>query len=340
MFSVVIPVIYTMLQIIIFILLGFILRRYFKWPADFFTYAGRLVMKVALPLYLFVKICRTNIADLQTSWIFFVLAIIVPFCSVMVSGIITFLIRVPKEERRISIAMGTFCNSGYLPLTIIEFLPLSLPIIADYFIQTTAVLYIGTYLLFYSPLLWSAGYYLITGKGQKISINQLITPPLLGIVAGFLVLIFRLQPLLFSDHLPFKQIFMSLNQLGNITLPLVLIVLGNLIANLVTKESQIRITKEEFYPAIVGVLTRFVIFPAFFYLFIFKIFRPDFFSPTIIWVIFLEIIIPPASNFAIMTAGTGKNEDCVALSLLVTYLIYFVVFPVHLILFLKFMGIL
>jgi hypothetical protein len=339
MSAVIIPVIYTMLQIVIFIAIGFILRKYFQWPADFFTFTGRLVMKVALPLYLFVKICRTNLADLQSSWIFLLMAILIPLIAFLISLLLTYILPVPKSERRVSIAMGTFCNSGYLPLTIIEFLPLSLPLIADYFVETTAVLYVGTYLIIFSPLLWSVGYYIITGGGKKITLNQIVTPSLIGILCGFLVLILRLQPLLVNDHLPFKQIFNSLSQLGDVTLPMVLIVLGNQIANLLNNESKAVIEKQEFLPAIVGTFTRFVIFPCLFYLFCFYLGEVKL-SATILWVIFLEIVIPPASNFSIMTAGTGKNEDCVALSLLVTYLLYLIFFPLHLIIFLKIIKIL
>ena len=64
------PVLYTILQLVVLAGIGFVLKRYAKWPDEFFQRLSRFLVTYALPLYLFSGIAQTNIHDLQTAGLF------------------------------------------------------------------------------------------------------------------------------------------------------------------------------------------------------------------------------------------------------------------------------
>ena len=74
--------------------------------------------------------------------------------------------------------------------------------------------------------------------------------------------------------------------------------------------------------------------PGLFFLFYFAT-RPFItLSPVQYWVLFLEMITPPATNLSVMAAKAGRNEGLVAQTLFFGYIAYFLIFPFYLALFL------
>ena len=233
--------------------------------------------------------------------------------------------------------MASFGNSAYIPITLIEIFPVTLPLVADRFGLAIPTLYVGTYLLVLSPLLWSVGNFLVSGNSDRIKIKDFISAPLIGIVSGFAVVLFRLQPLLFNPELPLFHVYKALDRIAPVTLPLIMISLGSMIANLSYKKgefsSRIKITAAV-------TLIRFIFFPSLFFALYFLLFKKLSLSPAQIWVIFLEMHIPPATNLSVMAAQAGVNEDTVSFTLLFTYTIYLFLLPLYLLLFLSLPGIL
>jgi predicted permease len=218
-----------------------------------------------------------------------------------------------------------------IPLTLIELFPLTLPIISEHFGTTAPSLYVGTYLLVGSPLLWSIGNFLIVSKGRHPRLRELFTPPLFGIVAGLSVVILGLQPVLFNQHLPFFYLIKALERFGIITYPTILVCLGAMIGN-------IRIEKDDrkhllSFASLVAVI-RFLLLPLLFWFFYWAILQRLHLSPAQMWVIFLEVHVPPATNLSMMAVQAGIHEDQVSFTILLTYLVYLVVLPVYLLLFL------
>ena len=127
------------------------------------------------------------------------------------------------QERRTGIAMASFGNSGMIPLTITELLPLSLPLFAEKIGVGEASLFVGAYILAEVPIIWSLGSFLITGEGRLPKIKELITPPLIGVAAGIFIVISGLQPVLFSSRLPFFYIMESFSRFGAVTFSLILL---------------------------------------------------------------------------------------------------------------------
>ncbi|MDA3940503.1 MAG: AEC family transporter [Spirochaetia bacterium] len=331
------PIFYTVLQLFALIAIGFFLKKFGDWSDSFFTSLSKFVVRISLPLYLFIKISSSDPQAIVRSPIFLLAAVVIMSAAAIVSIIVFTFLPFKSDEKRAGIAFSTFGNSGYFPLSVIEIFPITLPIISELFGTGEPTLYVGVYLLVNSPLLWSAGNYLMTGKGRRPGIKEIITPPFVGVLFGFLALLTGFGEIAGNKELPFFHIISSLERISVMTLPLILISLGAMIGNLhASKEKSSKL----FLMAGATSFVRFLIMPALFYGSYFLFLKNLNLSSGQLWVLFLETHIPPASNLAVMAHSKGINEDYAAYTLMVTYGLYMIIFPFYLMLFLRLPGIL
>ena len=237
-----------------------------------------------------------------------------------------------KKKKKAGIALGTFGNAGYIPISLIGIFPLTIPVFSTVFNCDKAIVLIGVYLIIYSPLLWSVGYFLISRDNQNFSFKNLLSPPLYGIIAGLLIPLFHLQPVLFNPALPFLYIYSALEQLGLVLSPLILVTLGAMIAGIKLHSS---VKKQMNYILIAVSVVRFLLLPAFYFLVYFFVLKPIGAEKAVVFVLFLEFVIPPANNFSTMVMDSGVNKDLTAYILFVTYILYIVLLPVFLMLFMS-----
>lgn len=331
------PVFYTVLQLFSLITVGFFLKRLGGWEDKFFSTLSTFVVKIALPLYLFIKISSSDPDTIRKSPLFLVAALVIIGAGIIVSVLVFYFLPLKSDEKRVGIAFSSFGNSGYFPLSVIEIFPVTLPFISELFGTGEPTLYVGVYLLINSPLLWSVGNFLMTGKGRRPGIKEIITPPFIGVVCGFLVLLSGFGAIASNKELPFFHIISALERISEMTMPLILISLGAMIGNL-HKSGEKTSRLVLMAAAVSGV--RFLIMPALFYGSYFLFLKNLNLSPAQLWVLFLETHIPPASNLAVMAHSKGINEDYAAYTLMVTYGLYMIVFPFFLMLFLRLPGIL
>ena len=331
------PIFYTVLQLFALIAVGFFLKRFGGWEDKFFSTLSVFVVKIALPLYLFIKISSGDPNAITRSPMFLLAAFIIMGAAAVVSIIVFHFLPLKTDEKRAGIAFSTFGNSGYFPLSVIEIFPVTLPLISELFGTSEPTLYVGVYLLVNSPLLWSAGNYLMTGKGRRPGLKEIITPPFVGVVLGFIALLTGFGAIAGNQALPFFHILSALERISAMTLPLILISLGAMIGNLHTSSEK---SSKLIFMAGVTSSIRFVIMPALFYVSYFLFLKNLNLSPAQLWVLFLETHIPPATNLAAMAHSKGVNEDYAAYTLMVTYGLYMIIFPLYLMLFLSLPGIL
>ena len=332
--AMVLAVFYALLQLLFLSGLGFVLSRLRGWPRELFHGFNRFVASVALPLSFFTSIARTDPASLRSSWIFPIAAVATILLGLALSAPVFSTPGFSRDDRRAGLGLSTFGNSGYLPLALMEILPLSLPALSGRFGFSIAPLYIGTYLMVYSPALWTLGNWLVTGTGRPRP-GELVTPPFVGIVAGLAVLGFGLQRPLLDQALPFYHVFRALERIGATTVPLVMVALGAMIGELAFEPG----TRRGLFGMAAAVsVVRFVLFPAAFVAAYFLVLKPLAFTPAQIWTLFLLMHLPPATNFSVMASRTGRNEAHVSFTLLATYIIYIVALPLYLLLFLRLLG--
>jgi malonate transporter len=327
----VIAVFYALLQLLFLSGLGFVLSRLRGWPRELFHGFNRFVASVALPLSFFTSIARTEATSLRSSWIFPLAAIASIALGLVLSAPLFGLLGFSRDDRRAGLGLSTFGNSGYLPLALMEILPLSLPATSERFGFSVAPLYIGTYLMVYSPMLWTVGNWLVTGTG-KPRLGELVTPPFVGIVAGLAVLGLGLQRPLLDQALPFYHVFRALERIGATTVPLVMIALGAMIGELAFEPGKRR---GLFGMAAAVSVVRFLLFPAAFVAAYFLVLKPLAFTPAQVWAIFLLMHLPPATNFSVMSSRAGRNEAHVSFTLLATYVLYLAALPLFLFVFLR-----
>jgi len=333
--SLVLPVFYTLLQLFTLAFIGFLMVRLLKYPRRFFRTLSAFTANVALPIYFFVSVSKTDPRDVAAAWIFLPAALLVIAIGLAFGWLSSRLVGLGTDERRAAMGLSSFGNSSYIPVTLMDIFPLTLPSIAGMFPAKTASLYIGVYLLLYSPTLWTLGNWLVTGSGKKLRFWDVVTPPFLGILSGLSVVLLGLQGILFRADLPFLHVYKALERIGSLTVPLVMISVGALLAGLSLRGEG---TAGHWRAALSVSVVRFLLLPLAFvgaYLLLLK--RMGL-APVQVWVLFLETMIPPATNFSVMAARSARNEDLVSLTLLVTYLLYLVALPVGLVVFLRMTG--
>ncbi len=330
------PVLYTVLQIAVPVFLGFFFRRITDLPDESYSVFGRLVVTLTLPLYFFVRVSRIDPARIAESALFPLSALIIVGAGIGVSIVLARIFfpgsdSAQEERRRLMTAMGGFGNSGYLPVSVHELLPLTLPAAVGMFGNDLPTLYIGAYIFVQSPLLWSVGNYLVTGKRGRIEPKSFISTPIIGIVLGLVAGRLGLAEAASSRENLLYYLWYAFDTIGSITVPLVLLTLGGLIAG-------IRIPRENrrhlWRMAILTTVIRLAIIPAAFWAVYSLTGGLAFLAPAAVLVLFLEAHTPTASNFTVMAARAGRNHDEVALTLLTGYVTYLLVFPAYLYVFL------
>lgn len=331
------PVFYAVLQLVLLIGAGFAARRIGSWSHDFFRGLSRFVVRIALPLYFVVRVGRTDVSDIGQLALLPLVAIAVIAVGLGVSAGVFRLLPFTGANRRAGVAMGTFGNSGYMPLTLGEVVPVSVPAIATIVDVELVPVLVAAYVFAFSPLLWSAGNLIITrpeGATAKLSLRDLLSPPLIGILIGLLVSFSGLGSLASDPGLPLFHIFEAIDRLSAITLPLALISLGALIGGL-------RVPRGAFghYIGLAATVfgVRYVALPAlFFALYLSGVLAS--LAPAALFVLFLETHTPPATNFSLMVGESGVNTEHTAVTLLVCYVGYLVVMPIYLTLFLTLLA--
>lgn len=148
--------------------------------------------------------------SLSIWWVLPVAGIVIVGCG-LVLGFVFFLKELPEKKNML--ALTSIPNAVYLSL------PLGQALFPDQFEKFAA--YTFLYFLGVNPLLWSIGKYLATsGKGEKISLRSMITPPF---VANILAVSLVFAG--FHHHIPifFTQ---PIEMMGQAAVPLANFILG------------------------------------------------------------------------------------------------------------------
>jgi len=333
--NIIIPSIYTFLQLIIFMIFGFFLSKALRWPKIFFKHIGLFIINFALPLYFFTNISKTDKASVMQGIIFPPFALLYLIVMFLISYLIYTLFKIKGSEKRAGVALSTFGNSGYIPLSLIEIFPITLPFLVTKFDPKISTLFVGTYLLINSPLLWSIGNFLVAGKGAYPKPKEFFTPPLAGIIAGLLVVILGAQNFFLNKELPFYYIFTAFEKIGSTTLPFIMITLGSMIADIkIDPETKKGLTLN----FSLVFLIRFILSPLLYWILFFLVIKNLKPTPIQNWVIFLEMHTPAATNLSVMAHKVEQNENLISFSLLFSYIFFLILLPVYIFLFILFAG--
>ena len=202
--------------LIIAVAAGLLVRRNIV-SSDHIKALSLITIRVLLPCLIFASITKNFYPDQLRFWPLLPLAAIAMVAIGLVAGAALFAHELPQKKGLLSIA--SMQNAGYLVL------PIGAILFPEKFEEFK--LYCFLYVLGLSPLLWSLGKYLVSPPGNsKITLRDLITPPLMANIIG-LLLVFthtrNLVPSILSG---------SIEMLGSATVPIATFILGAMLGSI------------------------------------------------------------------------------------------------------------
>ena len=211
----ILQVLSSIIPIVFLIVLGFILHEKKFLTKGLDRNLTFLVMNVALPASVFLSVVNNlTVKTLEELAKPLAIGLLAFAANYLISYVLMRLVRVPRGRR------GVFLNTIVNANTIFIGMPLNQALFG-----TEAVSYFLVYYVLNTLSTWTIGSVLIArdsrteqASGGKMNLKQILSPPILGLLAAIPVLLLGL-------HLP-KPITGSLSYLGSLVTPLSLLYIG------------------------------------------------------------------------------------------------------------------
>lgn len=246
---------------------------------------------------------------------------------------------------RAVVCASTFQNTTYLPIAVATAV---LPPLAALFpqgvptapgaIAASGVVFVSLAYVAWSPLFWGVGLWWISDHqegGGPAAWTRLLSPPVVGVLLGYLFGLTPLHTVLLPVHAPLHFAFSAIQDVGSLSIPLGNLILGGMLAGAITGR------RWQGRDALTAALAKLVWVPgiALALLWLGRAWwRADAALSLAAFVVFLEAISPPATNLAVMTKGRTLDASNLAPQvvpglLLVTYTVSLLTMPLWLTLF-------
>jgi hypothetical protein len=298
-------------EIFILGLLGFFLIKRKILSYEGLDGISRLVIEIALPLFIFCKFIKEFSFSLYPNWwIFPILSVALTVLGFAISSFFLWTTRNPDEGRQFISLVG-FQNSGYLPL----------PLVAAMLPPNEAgqmFIYIFLFLVGFNLLMWSWGVYLLTyHKARRFEFGSLFSPPVVATLIGLLCVWLKLE-----NSLP-NFVFRPLKMVGDCTLPLAIFVVG---ASLAEMELGKGINK----PALFFIcLLKLAVLP----LIVLAVLIKVKISYLIALLLLIQATMPPATTLSVIIRHYKKTDHLVSPAIFIGHIISILTIPLFLSLF-------
>jgi hypothetical protein len=220
-----------------------------------------------------------------------------------------------RSHRGTIMALCAYQNNAYLPV------PLVMALLAPDD-AARARFFIGIFVLFFNPLLWTVGAFLLgeeVPRGRRLAtfLRRMANGPFLSVLAGILVKTLFLQMGWTMPH----GVLVFVKTLGGATVPLAMVVLGAILA-----EAH---WSRDFEPRAIFVVmaVKMALVPLVALAWLRTVPALD---PILKLVVLVEAAAPPATNIMLVTKRYGGNTSLVALVLFATYLVSILTMPLWL----------
>ena len=311
----------AVVSIFLIALAGVFLVRAKIISRDSLKILGNLIIHLMLPCLLFHKIAASISWDqLRKYWVFPMSCVIYIAFGLLLGWLTVKICKPRKEIESGAIAAIAFNNSGYIPIALVTGITAVFPVFAsDPQAKDRAISFIAIYLLCYSPILWTVGYSLVSGKKiSNMPLKKIFPPPvigmLLGVTAGMIPL---LKNLFCSSDGVLYPLYKAAGIIGDATVPCVLILLGGCLA--VGPVSKV-INKRTIFSVI---LIKLIIFPAIAICYVLLLRHLGALPANMLAsvVLVIEAGSPPANNLVVMASVANPDiEDGMAAIIFWTYL--------------------
>ncbi len=312
----------AILQILSISGIGFIIFRRKILPLDFLKDLARFIIYVTLPSMLITKVSVEFNLELLTSLIF--IPVIMLLIFTLSAGTVWFLGKITGlsfQDRRFHMALGTFMNTVYLPLGMVSF-------IMPEELQGYGVFIVTMCLFISTPLLWSVGVYWVKCSQYSCPAGfqtaNIFSVPFITMVIGMAIGLFKDIFQISTEHFLFQNpVFYGLDQLGQLTTPLALFVLGGMLAGVGNV-----FKPENMKGLLIVVGTRLIIIPGIFLLLLFltsEWVTPGYYMGLILTI---EAAAPPAMNLSIISRHHNAHIQQTSTTLITSYLCCIITIPV------------
>lgn len=285
---------------VIYILVGILMVKTRVLTRDTLETISRFVMKLALPVMIFVNtINGVDLQSLLSSLSLLGLTAVLYLCTFLLALLLVKIFRLQGDRAQVYRALTMFGNVGFMGIPIVS------SIFPDY-----GMLYIAVFTIIDQLVLWTLGVKLTTpgGKGS-FDPKKMINPCTVAVVLSVVLVVtgVRLPSLLDT----------ALTKIGGTATPLAMIYLGGVFACMdVVKYLRIR----EFYGIVAA---KMVIFPVLFYA-VLSLLPLD---PNIHLTIALLASMPAMSSIVMMARASGSEGDYAMGGILVTTICSIVTIP-------------
>jgi predicted permease len=302
----------SVLTLFIISFAGFLLARARWFSRETASLLPRLVIVVALPPYMLYNITHFMTREElgRLAW-----GALIPFASILICfGVGMLLARLLKIERR---RQGIFCSGVAFSNTIFIGLPVNLALFGE-----TAVPYVLLYYFGNTTLFWTLGNYFMARDGTDTQIKlfslktlqQVVSPPMLGLLAGVLMLE--------SGFTLPGFVAEAARCLGGITTPLALMILGITMQGVSVK--QLRLDREQ-----AGILFGRLVLSPLSVMLLGRLFP----LPDLMFKVFIiQASLPCAASLAMLAAFYRSDQEFGAVAVSLTTLLSLLSIPLFMVL--------
>ena len=185
----------------------------------------QLLLYITLPALILHSLTTTISSELMTSFAWLLsMSIFILSLSVLLGAWLRRKAKLPNNQKAVYESLIIFGNQGFIGFAIIYVL-----------LEEQGIIYLSFFNLFYLLLIWTYGIYLFTRSGENITWKLFILNP--GILSTFVGLGMMLLP--YEWPSPLLNLFESV---GKMTIPLSMILIGSLLANLGRRKLRLYVT--------------------------------------------------------------------------------------------------
>lgn len=263
-----------------------------------------VTVNIFLPCLVIAKtLIRFHPEELANWWILPVSGIFIVMIGLMFSGLLFKL----KPEKKPLMILSSMQNAVYIVL------PIGQILFADQF--DLFALYCFLLVLGLTPVMWSVGKVMISGKKESgIHWKDFITPPFVAIFISIAAVFTHL-----STFIP-KSVIASIDLLGQATVPLAVFILGATIGSISFKDMP------PLRDILIVTAVKYVLVPstvfAILYYGKFYISMPLFCS-----LMMIQAASPPATNLILIVKNYGGDTQSISSMMLIQYLICILMMP-------------
>ncbi|MBN2736208.1 MAG: AEC family transporter [Spirochaetales bacterium] len=308
-------------KLLLFLILGFMIFRIDFFKKRVFPLFFKIQLNLLFPLYFIHNFPSGWNKALGSGWfwmpIFFLACVIMMVFQLALGRFIIEKKKWIKTEHPQSLTLlFSSHNAGYIPL----------PILASV-LDSSFMVFMFFYVMAFNIIFWTYTVNNFKGKSREKT-GSILTPPLVGILIGIIISLLNMA---FPFYAQLPLLYTSfMDQLSSITLTLILVLLGGILASIPVKHLSIR--KEYIQVGIVKLIA----YPLFFLAMLFILpleSLPPVMRLGIPLALIIEAATPPATNIMIIAKAFGSEGDLSYLGsgIIFTYAMSFITLPIFLI---------